>query len=218
MSKKIKQYRKKVTNVLAHSGTRGLFNFATEAVRIRCHRTLSNTQMLRGASNWLFSQEISSPQLNLAYLELTNNCNLSCEMCTFKKVQEKIGYMPKSLFHSCVDQLSEMGIKTLYLHGAGESLLHPDFKDFLKYAISKRNHGGIQSVAWVDNGMLFNKGISDLVVDLQVDEINFSIDGVGEVNDKIRIGSKYSIIENNIKYLISKREKAAKPKSHIGNG
>jgi len=109
-----------------------------------------------------------------------------------------------------------MGVGTLYLHGAGESLLHPEFKDFLKYAISRRDHGGIQSVAWVDNGMLFNKSIADLAVDLKVDEINFSIDGVGEVNDKIRLGAKYSVIERNIKYLIAKRGNAMKPKVTLG--
>ena len=216
MRTKLGKYKKKVSNVVANSGITGLYSVATEAVKIRCHQAFFKNQMLRGALNFMYSQDISDPRLDLAYLEITNNCNLSCEMCTFKKTQEKIGYMSKALFESCVDQLSEMGPKSLYLHGAGESLLHPDFKDYLKYAISKRDQGKIKSVAWVDNGMLFNQSIADLVVDLRVDEINFSLDGVGEVNDKIRLGSKYSVIERNIKYLISKRGKATKPRVTIG--
>jgi len=120
--------------------------------------------------------------------------------------------MSRSLFESCVDQLSQMGVGTLYLYHGGESLLHPDFKEYLKYAVYCRDHGGIHKVAWIDNGMLFNQSVSDLVVDLKVDLIGFSIDGVGKVNDEIRLGAKYSVIERNVKYLISKRGNAAKPK------
>jgi sulfatase maturation enzyme AslB (radical SAM superfamily) len=170
MSKKIERYQRKVSNVVAKSGIAGLYDIATEAIKIRCHRTLLKNQMFHGAINSLYRQEISNPKVDLVYLELTNNCNLNCEMCTFKKVQEKIGNMSKQLFESCVDQISEMGANRLYLHGAGESLLHPNFKDCLKYAISKRDEGKIKSVAWVDNGMLFNQSIADLVVDLKVDE------------------------------------------------
>jgi len=216
MSKKIGRYQRKVSNAMAKSGIAGLYSVTKDAFKIRCYRTLFKNQMLHGALNSIYRQEISNPKVDLVYLELTNNCNLSCEMCTYKKVQEKIGYMSKTLFESCVDQISEMGANCLYLHGAGESLLHPNFKDYLKYAISKRDQGKIKNVAWVDNGMLFNQSIADLVVDLEVDEINFSLDGVGKVNDNIRIGSVYSIIERNIKYLISKRGKAIKPKVTIG--
>ena len=151
------------------------------------------------------------PNINAAYLELTNNCNLKCKMCIYEKLKQKTGFMSRSLFKSCVNQLSEMGVGTLYLHFGGESLVHPNFKEFLKYAISKRNQGKIKNVSWFDNGMLFNQAISDLVIDLHVDSIAFSVDGVGSVNDKIRQGSNYSIIERNIKYLIEKRGNATKP-------
>ena len=216
MSKRIGRYQRKVSNVVAKSGITGLYSIAADAIKIRCHRTLLKNQMLHGALNSIYHQEICNPKVDLVYLELTNNCNLNCEMCTYKKVQEKIGNMSKSLFESCVDQISEMGVNRLYLHGAGESLLHPNFKDYLKYAILKRDEGKIKSVAWVDNGMLFNQSIADLVVDLKVDEISFSLDGVGKVNDDIRLGSIYAIIERNIKYLICKRGKNAKPKVTIG--
>ena len=59
--------------------------------------------------------------------------------------------------------------------------------------------------------MLFNRDIADLVVLLKVDWINISLDGIGPVNDNIRIGSKYSMIENNIKYLLDKRGLANNP-------
>jgi hypothetical protein len=91
-------------------------------------------------------------------------------------------------------------------------LLHPDFEDYLKYAIYHRDHGKIDNVGWISNGTLFDQSIADSVVDLGVDAIGFSIDGIGQINDNIRVGAEYSVIERNIKYLIKRREKAKKPR------
>ncbi len=152
------------------------------------------------------------PKLGVAYLELTNSCNLKCKMCTFQQVQKNIGYMSKTNFKSYIDQLSDMGVNTLFLQLGGESLLHPEFKDFLRYAIKKRNEEKrIGMILWTDNGMLFDESISDLVVDLKVDTIYFSLDGVGQVNDDIRLGSKYSTIEKNVKYLLKRRGTSLMP-------
>ena len=131
-------------------------------------------------------------------------------MCTYKKEHVTTGNMSWILFKKCVDEASSLGVKEICLHFGGESLLHPQFKKFLKYAIDIRNNGKIQRISWIDNGMLFNEEISNLVVDLAVDSIGFSIDGVGAVNDAIRLGAKYSDIEKNIKYLL-KRRGIAKP-------
>ena len=155
------------------------------------------------------------PNLKNAYLEVTNKCNLHCKMCIYSKLKQATGYMSRSMFENYVDQLSEIGVENLYLHFGGESLVHPDFKQFLTYAITKRGKGKIGKVTWIDNGMLFNQAISDLVVDLKVDSIGFSIDGVGEINDKIRLGASYPIIEQNIKYLIKRRGNAEKPEIHL---
>ena len=160
-------------------------------------------------------RKMANPNLKAAYLELTNKCNLHCKMCTYSKMKQATGYMSRSMFENYVDQLSEIGVETLYLHFGGESLVHPDFKQFLTYAVTKRDQGRIGNISWIDNGMLFNHAISDLVIDLKVDSIGFSIDGVGETNDKIRIGANYPIIEQNIKYLIKRRGNAIKPEIHL---
>ncbi len=148
------------------------------------------------------------PKLSVLYLEVSSKCNLNCKMCTYKKEHGTTGFMSWDLFKKCVDEASKIGVKEICLHFGGESLLHPKFKEYLKYAIGQRDHGRIQKVSWIDNGMLFKQDIADLVVDLKVNSIGFSIDGVGAVNDSIRLGSKYSIIEKNIKYLLNRRENA----------
>ena len=157
-----------------------------------------------------FLQKLHYPKLHTVFLELTNKCNLHCKMCNWQ-ARGETGFISRALFESCIDQLSDMKIEVLNLEFAGESLLHPNFKDLLKYAIYERDHGGIGALGWTDNGMLFNQSIADLTVSLKVDWVNISLDGIGEINDRIRLGSKYSVIEKNIKYLLKKRGSAEKP-------
>jgi MoaA/NifB/PqqE/SkfB family radical SAM enzyme len=144
-----------------------------------------------------------TPKLDACNIELTNACNLKCKMCTARD-RRKIGFMSKPLFYKCIDEFAELNCRDIYLHGGGESLLHPNFKEFLTYACKVRGKG-IKEVGWVDNGTLFDKDTADLVISLGVDHVSFSIDGLGEINDKIRIGSNYEKIRENITYLLSHR-------------
>lgn len=156
-----------------------------------------------------------TPKLEAANLELTNACNLHCKMCSIHSVQNphesgsirerrKVGFMPKALFYKCVNELAELKLKELYLHYGGESLLHPNFEEYLRYACKVRGKG-IKAVGWVDNGMLFSRDVADLVIGLGVDQVCFSIDGIGEVNDRIRLGSNYEEILQNVTYLLAHR-------------
>jgi len=206
VSKRITQLAQKISKIYAERGLRGLQAVLASILKFSALPIIYKNSLLR---------RIYYPKLKIAYLELTNKCNLRCKMCIYTKLKIETGYMSRLLFESCVDQLSQMGVETLYLHFGGESLVHPHFKDYLRYAISKRNNGGIANVAWIENGMLFDKDMTDLVVDLAVDQIGFSIDGIGQVNDDIRVGATYSVIENNIKYLLKRRGNAKKPEVYL---
>ncbi len=199
---KIQRYVKNVATVYGKRGFKALCSDVITKAEQACLPTIYASRLV---------QNVYHPKLKTVYLELTNKCNLRCEMCNWQ-ARKKTGYISRSLFESCIDQFSDMELETINLEFGGESLLHPDFKTLLKYAIDKRDHGKIGYVGWTDNGMLFNESISNLAVSLNVDWINFSLDGVGQVNDNIRVGSKYSIIEKNIKYLLEKRGSSKKPK------
>jgi len=201
MSKKLRRYTRQASKIYAKKGFKGLWGVSITKAKYAVLPVVYKSQFLR---------RMSHPKLNTAYLELTNNCNLRCKMCNWQE-KRKTGYISRPLFESCVNQLSDIGLEVLNLQFGGESLLHPDFKDFLKYAIHKRDQGKIGSVGLTDNGMLFNQSIADLFVSLKVDWVNFSLDGLGEINDNIRLGSKYSVIEKNIKYLLQKRGFSKKP-------
>jgi radical SAM protein with 4Fe4S-binding SPASM domain len=201
MGQKLRRYVKKASMLYAKKGIEGLWNAAITKVRYASLPTIYRNRFLR---------RMYHPKLKTAFLELTNKCNLRCKMCNWQE-RETTGFISKALFESCVDQLSEIRLEALNMEFAGESLIHPYFKDFLTYAIKKRDQGKIGCVGWTDNGMLFNEVIADMVVSLKVDWINFSLDGIGQVNDNIRLGSKYSVIEKNIKYLLKKRGFSKKP-------
>jgi radical SAM protein with 4Fe4S-binding SPASM domain len=163
---------------------------------------------------FIYSHDLMSrlhhPKLEIAFLELTNKCNLRCKMCKWQS-REKIGFMSDELFRSCIKQMADIRLSVLNLQFGGESLLHPNFERFVKFAVSERDDGKIGSVGLTDNGMLFNESVADLFVSQKLDWVNFSLDGIGEVNDRIRLGSKYSTIEKNIKYLLERRGNSKKP-------
>lgn len=203
MREKLRRYAKKIRMTYAGKGIRGLYGAVATKAMFTALPTIYKNKLLR---------RMHHPKIRIAYLDLTNKCNLRCKMCTFQQMQERTGYMSKASFVSYVNQLADIGSDAISLSLGGESLLHPDFKEFLRYAIQKRDQTGrVGSVLWTDNGMLFDQSIADLVVDLRVDQVNFSLDGIGQINDNIRLGSKYSVIEKNIKYLLEKRGNARKP-------
>jgi MoaA/NifB/PqqE/SkfB family radical SAM enzyme len=191
----MRRYAKKASKLYAEKGIKGLCGSAITKVGNVGLPIVYKTRFLR---------RMHHPKLRTAFLELTNKCNLRCKMCNWQ-TRKETGYISRSLFQKCVDQLAELGLEVLNLQFGGESLLHPDFRDLVKYAIQKRDQGEIGCVGLTDNGMLFDQSIADLFISLKVDWVNFSLDGIGQVNDSIRLGSKYSVIEKNIKYLIEKR-------------
>jgi len=152
-----------------------------------------------------------SPQLNGVFLEPTSKCNLHCVMCG--RGSRPDGFMDVELWKRLIDEVADVGNVSLVLHMGGESLFHPSFLDMLKYAMSKRKR--LRRVGFVSNGTLLSDRVQQKLVDLQVDWIAVSLDGLGRVNDKIRVGSKYEQVEANIKGLLKKRGEKLKPEVGI---
>jgi sulfatase maturation enzyme AslB (radical SAM superfamily) len=146
-------------------------------------------------------------------IEITNACNLKCEMCYRSKRKAGIGYMDFDLFCRIVDEAAQIGNVYLSLFLGGESTLHPQFDDMIEYAMSHRNH--LYGLGFFTNGMLLDKHKSELLVRLAIDDITFSLDGIGSVTENIRLGSVYSVVERNILNLLKIRGTHPKPKISI---
>jgi sulfatase maturation enzyme AslB (radical SAM superfamily) len=112
-------------------------------------------------------------------------------------------FIPWEIFKQVIDELRGHHI-SLGLHFAGESLLHPDFKQFLSYAM--KYHSEFNNIGFFTNGMLFSHDIADFIIEQEIDWVTFSLEGYAKQNDVIRIGSKYEIVANNIQYLVSNRK------------
>lgn len=112
-------------------------------------------------------------------LKLTWNCNLRCQMCNHWR--ERATDMPVDFFKNIVTQLAELGCKRIHLSG-GEPLLYPQVFELMEY-IRKKNI----KLTMTTNGTLINEKIAQKIGELQVSNINVSIDSpLPEIHDKVR--------------------------------
>ena len=74
-----------------------------------------------------------------AMIELCNVCNLKCVLCPSGNAQlrRKVGFMQPDLFRRIVDELDDTYTRHLVPVMWGESLLHPQFIELMRYARRK---------------------------------------------------------------------------------
>ena len=79
------------------------------------------------------------------YVEPTNRCNLSCDFCpqSLEDYKERAGYwehIDMGLYRKVINEVAEMGIKSLKLYFFGEPLLHPHIGEicFLAHQVCDR--------------------------------------------------------------------------------
>lgn len=143
-------------------------------------------------------------------LEVTNRCNLKCRFCHFHgeeaKRRRELGSMDKRIWNKVLDEISQWNKPCgLLTHGAGEPLLYSDLVELLTRASDIKR----LSVGFMTNGMLLTEEISKKLVELQVNSIALSIDGINpETHDYFRRNADLRIIEKNVETLINLKEKA----------
>lgn len=75
--------------------------------------------------------------------ELTNRCPFRCVMCArTNNMTREEGLMDFALFKRAIDEYSQLNpagasAEVLWLHGFGESLVHPEFDRFIAYAAER---------------------------------------------------------------------------------
>ena len=96
------------------------------------------------------------------YLEITNNCNLSCDFCIKNKRVNK--FMTYGEFKIILAKLDKH-TKYLYFHVLGEPLLHPNINEFINYA-SNNYKINITTNGYLIERIKDNKNIRQLNISL----------------------------------------------------
>jgi len=146
-------------------------------------------------------------------IELSSVCNMKCPMCfsgteLFKKSVWQ-GFMDFSLFCRIIDQLAERRVYSIRLSWRGEPTVNPHFMDCVSYARKK----GIKEIASLTNGLRLTPQMFEELVDLKMDWLTISFDGVGETYERIRVPAKFGEMVDKIRLFseIKKRKRSVKP-------
>jgi len=150
---------------------------------------------------------LKSKSLRVAYpstimIEVTNLCNLKCITCPreyrFGEEMDK-GFMNFDNFKKIVDEAYPY-IDSIGLTGLGETFLYKDIVNAVNY-IKSKSKGVIVSCSI--NAQL--KNCVDIVKMLvnKIDTIQISMDGIGDVYNKIRLKGDFENFEKNLREIVS---------------
>ena len=146
-------------------------------------------------------------------IELSSLCNLSCPMCytTTDKFKSKVerANMDFDLYKKIIDECSQYNLYSIRLSLRGEAFLNKHIYDMIKYAKDK----GIKEVSSLTHGGFLDEKKFEQLIDLGLDWLTISFDGVGETYNKIRYPLKFEDSVKKIKNYqeIKKRRKVVKP-------
>ncbi len=141
------------------------------------------------------------------WIEPTNCCNLQCIMCPTGagKVNIEKGYMDFSFYKNIMDQIADFA-SAVTLAVNGESLLHPNFFDMVRYATGK----GIK-VLLNTNATLLDRERSELMLDSGLSYVSFAFDGFNKPRyENIRKGADFEKTMAKIIYFLKLRKKKNK--------
>jgi len=126
-------------------------------------------------------------------LEITNRCNADCIMCSRRHMQRPIGDMDLGLFKKIIDKAKSY-TELIWLHLAGEPLLHPKLFEMITYAKSCGIKLGMST-----NAISLDEGKATKIIASGLDLLIISFDGATkETYEKIRQLSNYEKTLGNI--------------------
>lgn len=118
------------------------------------------------------------------YVEITNNCNLSCSFCPHNKRESKCMSMDE--FKIILEKLKGV-TKYLYLHVLGEPLMHPNINEMINEA-SKNYYINITTNGYYLKRVIDNKNIRQINISLHSCTSNHEdyLNNIFECVDKLK--------------------------------
>jgi tungsten cofactor oxidoreducase radical SAM maturase len=160
---------------------------------------LRKNHLLNGQEWWVNQRDGSVillprlPDLNKLYIEPTRACNLKCHTCIRNVWENQGGHMKMEIFHSLMDQVGEFPqLKRVIFLGFGEPFVHPNILEMIRL-VRLRD----LEVTIVSNGLLLDRPILQELVQLGVDRLVVSLDGVTpETYAGVRGASLAQVLDN----------------------
>lgn len=135
------------------------------------------------------------PPLFLLFV-ITSRCNLNCLMCSLQKERD----VPFEDIQKIIDSLSDFYKTLIYrpkiMFFGGEPTVHEKFYDIIKYTALK----GFK-ISLCTNATLLGRGKIEFLYKYNLSEIIFSLDGLENINDKIRGKGSFNKVNSAIRYL-----------------
>jgi MoaA/NifB/PqqE/SkfB family radical SAM enzyme len=140
--------------------------------------------------------------LRRVYVEITNQCNLSCSTCMRNVWETDSGHMSVEMFEHILEGASSFSpMPEIFIGGYGEPLSNPDCPAMLERAKSLGMH-----VSLITNGILLNEKILQQLIDMHLDMLWVSLDGASpECYADVRLGNELPKVIENLKRLRSLR-------------
>jgi len=146
-------------------------------------------------------------------LELSSACNMKCPMCYTVTDAFKTGVphrnLDYALFRKIIDELAAHRVYSIRLSWRGEPTLNPHFMDCVRYAKQR----GIREVDSLSNALWLTPEMFEELVELQMDWLTISFDGVGATYERIRAPAKFDEMVAKIRafHEIKQRKGSVKP-------
>ena len=136
-------------------------------------------------------------QFKEVMIEMSHNCNISCQMCGFGfryNPVKREKFMEANSYRKYVDMFAEK-TERLRLNGRGESTIHPNFKELLEWT-----HGKYPSLqlSLFTNASFNNPTLVDALIACNVLAFVSFDSTKKELFEKIRFGCRYESVIANI--------------------
>jgi MoaA/NifB/PqqE/SkfB family radical SAM enzyme len=154
-----------------------------------------------------------APPPKYAQLELTTACNYSCGHCAVSGPHYRATTLPRERAFSLIDEIGRLQppVASLHLSGHGESTILPWFSDLLRHTRRKYPH---LSLSFQTNGSKLG-ALSQVIVELGIEVVAISVDGVGEVFDGIRGAGTYQSLVAGLRAVAERKIAAGRAQPEL---
>jgi len=140
--------------------------------------------------------------LRRVYVEVTNQCNLTCSTCMRNVWDVKYGFMADETFDRILSGLDDFSEKPeLFFGGYGEPLSHPKLPGMIERA-KKQGH----RVSLITNVILLTESVTQRLIETGLDMLWVSLDGASpECYTDVRLGDSLPVVIENLTRLRTKK-------------